>query len=374
LIFLTVGPGIGALQAPKIARVLTAAGHRVEVTLGHGAKRFVGSAAFRASAAVVEDATELPEAVIFAPATAGTLARLAWDLNDASGEKLGAAGARPVVVAPELDEATAGHPAVQENVSLLREAGYRVLEGSEEDMASAHLIIGETLHSMGGPLTGLRITVTAGGTREPVDKVRVISNRSSGKMGRAIARQAFRRGAEVTVVAANMEEKEPGVRWVEVETYAEMEEATTNLVKEADALILAAAVSDFRPATSEEGKIRRSDAKELSLKLVTTGDILKSVRESNPELFMIGFAATHGDPTLDAREKLETKGINLMVGNDISLEGSGFGSEENEVVIVRQAGERFVPRARKEEVAGVILDVLAEEIGQQNKEKVAEEA
>ncbi|MBV9454378.1 MAG: hypothetical protein JOZ19_09710, partial [Rubrobacter sp.] len=279
-----------------------------------------------------------------------------------------------VVVALELDEATARHPAVHENVARLREVGYRVLEGSGGGMASSQAIVGETLHSVGGPLSGMRITVTAGGTREPVDKVRVISNRSSGKMGRAIARQAFWRGAEVAVVAANMEEKEPGVRWVDVETYAEMEEATTNLVKEADALIMAAAVSDFRPATSEEGKIRRDDAKELSLKLVPTGDILKSVREANPELFMVGFAATYGDPTSDAREKLETKSINLMVGNDISLEGVGFGSEENEIVIVSQAGERFVPRARKEEVAGVILDILAEEIGQKNKQKVAEEA
>ena len=365
---------MGALQAPKIARALASAGHRVEVALGQGAKRFVGSAAFAASAAVVEEATELPEAVIFAPATAGTLARLAWGLGDGPAEKACAAGVRPVVVALELDEATARHPAVHENVYLLRRDGYRVLESSGEDMTTPEAIVGETLHGLGGPLSGMRILVTAGGTREPVDKVRVISNRSSGKMGRAIAREAFRRGAEVAVVAANMEEKEPGVRWVDVETYAEMEQATTNLVKEADALIMAAAVSDFRPASSEEGKIRRGGTQELDLKLVTTGDILEAVRESNPELFMVGFAAAHGDPTPDAREKLETKGINLMVGNDISLEGSGFGSEENEVVIVGQAGERFVPRAPKEEIAGVILDALAEEIGQKNKQKIAEEA
>jgi phosphopantothenoylcysteine decarboxylase/phosphopantothenate--cysteine ligase len=365
---------MGALQAPNIARVLASIGHRVEVALGQGAKRFVGPAAFAASAAVVEEATELPEAVIFAPATAGTLARLAWGLGDGPAERACAAGVRPVVVALELDEATARHPAVHENVLLLRGDGYRVLGTSGRDRTSSKAIVGETLHSLGGPLSGMRILVTAGGTREPIDKVRVISNRSSGKMGRAIAREAFRRGAEVAVVAANMDEKEPGVRWVDVETYAEMKEATTNLVKGADALVMAAAVSDFRPASSEGGKIRRGGTRELNLRLVTTGDILKSVREPNPELFMVGFAATHGDPASDAREKLETKGIDLMVGNDISLEGSGFGSEENEVVIVGQAGERFVPRAPKEEVASVILDALGEAIGQKNKQKVVEEA
>jgi phosphopantothenoylcysteine decarboxylase/phosphopantothenate--cysteine ligase len=369
LILLAVGPGLGTLQAPKIARELVSAGHHVEVVLGQGAGFFIGPAAFAASAPVVEEATEPPTAVIFAPATAGTLARFAWGLGDGPAERACAAGVRPAVVAPELDEVTRKHPAVRENISLLREDGYRVLEGSGEDMASPEAIVGEVLNGLGGPLSGMRILVTAGGTREPIDSVRFVSNRSSGKMGRALAREAFRRGAEVTLVAANMEEKEPGVRWVDVETYAQIEEATTNLAKEADALIMAAAVSDFAPASVEEGKIRRGSTEELDLKLVATGDILEAVRESNPELFMVGFAATHGDPTPDAREKLETKGINLMVGNDISLEGSGFGSEENEVVIVGQAGERFVPRAPKEEVAGVILDALAEEIGQKSRQK-----
>jgi phosphopantothenoylcysteine decarboxylase / phosphopantothenate---cysteine ligase len=254
---------------------------------------------------------------------------------------------------------------VRENLRLLREDGCRVLEGSEADMASPEGIVNEVLNALGGPLSGLRVLVTTGGTREPVDKVRVISNRSSGKMGRAIAREAYRRGAKVTVVAANMEGKDPGYRWVDVETYAEVEEVTTALAREADALIMAAAVSDFTPASVEEGKIRRGGTKELDLKLVPTGDILKAVRESNPKLFMVGFAATHGDPVADAREKLATKGVNVVVGNDISSERSGFGSDENEVHVVGRKGERFVPRAPKAEVARVILDALAQEIGEQ---------
>ncbi|QIN78852.1 hypothetical protein GBA65_10335 [Rubrobacter marinus] len=156
-----------------------------------------------------------------------------------------------------------------------------------------------------------------------------------------------------------------GVTWVPVETYAELEEATVRLAPEADALIMAAAVSDFTPAEVEEGKIRRGGRKELELRLVATGDILRAVREGNPELFMVGFAATHGNPVSDAREKLGRKGVDLVVGNDVSLAGAGFGSDDNEVYIVGPEGEQFVPRASKREVAGRILDALAANIGEE---------
>ena len=368
-----MGPGLGALHTPKIARELVSTGHRVEVALGQGAGHFVGPAAFAALAPVVEEITDPPGAVIFAPATADILARLARGLGDEPAEHAYTAGVRPAVAALELDEATVQHPAVRENMALVREDGCRVLEGSEEEMASSEAIVSETLHGLGGPLSGLRVLVTAGGTREPVDSVRFVSNRSSGKMGRAIAREAFRRGAEVTLVAANMEEEEPGVRWVDVETYTQIEEATTKLAKEADALIMSAAISDFAPASVEEGKIRRGSTEELNLKLVATGDILEAVRESNLELFMVGFAATHGDPTPDAREKLETKGIDLMVGNDISLAGSGFGSEKNEVHIVGRTEERFVSLAPKTEVARAILDAFVRDIGQEESKQRVEE-
>ena len=369
MILLTVGPGPGSLRSPEIARELVSAGHRVEITLGRGAERFIGPAAFASLAPVVEEATRHPEAVIFTPATAGTLARLARGLSEGSAEQAYAAGVRLAIVAPELDEVTVQHPAIRENETLLQGSGCCVLKDSEEEMASPEAIVGEVLNGLGGPLSGLRVLVTAGGTREPIDNVRFIGNRSSGKMGRALAREAYRRGAEATVVAANVEGREPGVRWVDVETYAEIEEATTKFAREADALIMAAAVSDFTPASHEEGKIRRGGTEELDIKLVATGDILEAVRKSNPELFMVGFAATHGDPLPDAREKLETKGIDLMVGNDVSLEGSGFGSDENEVVIVGEAEEHFVPRAPKGKVAGAILDALIQEIDQKKRQE-----
>ena len=349
---------MGALRAPEIARELISAGCRVEVVFESRTELFVGRAAFANVAPVVESPSAAPEAVVFAPATAGTMARLARGIGGFD------ASARPVVVAPELDEGTAAHAAVRENVALLEGDGVRFVGGMQGGGSPAG-VAGAVLNAMDGPLSGLRVLITAGGTREPIDRVRVVSNRSSGKMGRAVAREAWRRGAEVTVIAANVEEVEPGVRWVAVETYAQLEEATMRLAREADALVMAAAVSDFTPAEVHEGKIRRGGRKELDLKLVATGDILEAVRGRNLELFMVGFAATHGNPVPDAREKLARKGVDLVVGNDVSLSGTGFGSDDNEVYIVGAEGEHFVPRASKREVAGEILDALAANIGEE---------
>ncbi len=363
VILLVVGPGPGALLVPEIAHELVSAGHNVEVVLEPRTKLFVGPAAFATVAPVVEAPSASPGALVFAPATAGTLARLARGMGGAASLFEVSVGI-PIVVAPELDEGTASHPAVRQNVALLEADGVRVVGGTGETGSPVE-VAGAVLNAMGGPLSGLRILITAGGTREPIDRVRVVSNRSSGKMGRAIAREAWRRGAEVTVVAANVEGVEPGVGWVPVETYRELEEATMRLAGEADALVMAAAVSDFTPAEVHEGKIRRGGRRELDLRLVATGDILRAVREGNPGLFMVGFAATHGDPVPDAREKLARKGVDLVVGNDVSLAGTGFGSDDNEVYIVGREGEDFVPRASKREVAGRILDTLAATIGEE---------
>ena len=364
VILLVVGPGPGALRAPEIAHELVSAGHEVEVVLEPRTKLFVGPAAFATAASVVEaPSVSAMEAVVFAPATAGTLARLVRGMGGVA-SPFDVSVDVPIVVAPELDGGTASHPSVSENVALLAADGVRVV-GADGKMGSPVEVAGAVLNAMDGPLSELRVLVTAGGTREPIDRVRVVSNRSSGKMGRAIAREAWRRGAEVTVVAANVEPVEPGVGWIPVETYGELEEATMRLAGEVDVLVMAAAVSDFTPAEVQEGKIRRGGRKELDLKLVATGDILRAVREGNPELFMVGFAATHGNPVPDAREKLARKGVDLVVGNDVSQAGTGFGSDDNEVYIVGREGELFVPRASKREVAGRILDALAANIGEE---------
>ena len=339
---------------------MSTAGHQVEVVLESGTRNFIGPASFAGFAKVVTAPAENVETLLFAPATAQTLARLAHGLDDEL-ELVGRKdGTKPVIVAPELDEATAEHPAVLENIRLLRDDGFLIIEGHESKMTGATEIATKVLQSIGGSLDGTRILVSAGGTHEPIDSVRFVGNRSSGKMGVAIAREAARMGAEVTVVAANVEPVEPGVRWVPVETVDELGRQILELADENNALVMAAAVSDFKPATALQEKIRRSE--NLSLDFVATEDILKNVRRENPDLFVIGFAATHGDPVPDAREKLGSKGVNLVVGNDISRKGIGFGADENEVYVVGSEAERFVPQATKEAVARVILDELAKQI------------
>jgi phosphopantothenoylcysteine decarboxylase/phosphopantothenate--cysteine ligase len=340
---------------PAVASEIAGTGNRVEVILGQKARRFVGPAAFR-DVALVDEPSETPEAVLFAPAPADTLARLARGMDGRF--------AASTVVAPDLDAGTAGHPAVRENLDLLREDGYRIVEGREGGTASRGEIVAGLLGSLDGPLSGLRLLVTAGGTREPIDSVRFIGNRSSGRMGFAVAREALRLGAEVTLVAANVDRVEPGTRYFTVETVEELRDEVLDLAADSNALVMAAAVSDFTPASQVREKIRRSSGT-TSLELAPTADILEAVREQYPDLFVVGFAATHGDPVADAREKLSKKGANLVVGNDISREGVGFGAAENEVYVVGREKERFVPRASKEQVARVILDSMMAEMDEE---------
>ena len=350
MILISVGASAGALAVPAVAREIAGAGHRVEVIFEREARRFVGPAAFGAT--VVDEPSETPQAALYAPATAGVLARLARGLEDGP--------AAPTAVAPDLDGATAGHAAVQENLALLREDGFRVIEGFEGAMADAEEIAARLLAGLDGPMAGMRLLVTAGGTREPIDSVRFIGNRSSGKMGLAVAREAVRLGAEVTVVAANVERPEQGTENHRVETVEELRAAVMELAGRADALVMAAAVSDFKPASPLGEKIRRSSGM-TSLELAPTDDVLGAVTGRYHDLFVVGFAATHGDPVADAREKLGSKGADLVVGNDISAEGVGFGADENEVYLVGREEERFVPRTSKREVARVILDTLMAE-------------
>lgn len=354
MILLRVGPTAGALHLPRVAAAIAAADHEAEVVLEPGTRHFVGPGSFSSLARVVERPSRIPEAVLFAPATAGTIARLARGLD--VGAETGAEGGR-VFVAPDLDAGTAGNPAVRDNLATLRADGCRVVSGDAEGMAGPDALVAGVLGGLGGAMDGLRVLVTAGGTHEPLDSVRFIGNRSSGKMGLAVARQAHRLGAEVTVVAANVGTVEPGVRTIPVETVEELRAEVLRLVPNVDALVMAAAVSDFTPASPAKEKIRRSQGIR-SVELRPTADILGSVRGQNPELVVVGFAATHGDPVPDAREKLESKGADLIVGNDISREGVGFGAKHNEVHIVGRDGERFVPRATKDQVAREILKSL----------------
>ncbi len=352
MILISVGASSGSLTVPAVARELAENGHQVEVILEGKARLFVGPAAF-GRVALVDEPSETPEAVLFAPATSDTLARLGRGFEQGFGKN--------AIVAPDLDAATANHPAVRENLDLLLADGHRVVEGQNGGMAEAGEIVARVLGSIGGPMIGLRVLVTAGGTREPIDSVRFIGNRSSGKMGLAVAREAVRQGAEVTVVAANIDRLEPGTENFSVENVEELQEAVLERAGRSDALVMASAVSDFKPSSPVGEKIRRREGT-TSLELAPTADVLEAVTERYPDLYVVGFAATHGDPLADAREKLESKGVDLVVGNDISGEAVGFGSDDNEVYVVGREEERFVPRASKEEVARVILDTLMVEM------------
>jgi phosphopantothenoylcysteine decarboxylase / phosphopantothenate---cysteine ligase len=400
-IILGVSGGIAAYKALQLARLATLAGHGVRVLMTPTAQRFVGTASFEGivGAPVLDDEFErdplrgafpgdpLPDhdpishlelvanADLFmvAPASANTVAKLAAGIADSMLTTSFLACQAPRVVAPAMNDRMYADAATQANLATLRERGVRVIEPEEGELASRgemgvgrlpspERLLAEVeglLPAARGPWDGLRVLVTAGGTREPIDSVRFIGNRSSGRMGLALADQARRRGAEVTLVAANVSLPEPaGVRRIDVETAAELSAAVQGEFPAAHVLLMAAAVADFRPATAEAGKISREGGGALELSLEQTEDVLAelaSLRSGGQTL--IGFAAEHGARAIErARAKLDRKALDAIVFNDVSRADIGFDSALNEVVIVERTGERRIPLAPKEEVAAAILD------------------
>jgi phosphopantothenoylcysteine decarboxylase/phosphopantothenate--cysteine ligase len=220
----------------------------------------------------------------------------------------------------------------------------------------------ETLAGGGGPLDGLKVLVSAGGTREPIDSVRFVGNRSSGRMGFAIAEEAARRGAAVTVVAANVAlPRRPGIEYVDVETAAGLRDACETAFDACDVLVMAAAVADYRPAGgAAETKLKKESAETLSLELERTDDVLSALgARRRPDQTLVGFAAEHGADAVEiGRSKLERKGLDLLVVNDISRSDIGFEIDANEVTIVGRGGDEAVARASKAEVAAKVLDAV----------------
>jgi phosphopantothenoylcysteine decarboxylase/phosphopantothenate--cysteine ligase len=321
------------------------------------------------------------DAVAVVPASANTLAKLAAGLADNLLTSAALASEAPLVLAPAMNDRMWAHPATRANVDTLRARGAVIVEPGVGELASRGEwgagrlaepveILGAIEAAMAGggyaprSLDGLRLLVTAGGTREPIDSVRFVGNRSSGRMGFAIAAEAARRGAEVTVVAANVSlPRADGVRYVEVETAEELRLATRAELdgrRPADALVMAAAVADFRPAAPADGKISKSGRDGLVVELEPTADILAEVAATRrAELLVIGFAAEHGDGAVErARGKLERKGLDAVVVNDISRPDIGFDADENEVTIVTATGAEEVPQGSKAEVAVAVIDAL----------------
>jgi phosphopantothenoylcysteine decarboxylase/phosphopantothenate--cysteine ligase len=286
-----------------------------------------------------------------------------------------------MIVAPAMNDAMYEHAATQANLQTLRERGVEVLEpgtgalGSPgewgvgrlpepPDLLAAIQGILDTTPStpMGGGLDGLHVLVTAGGTREPIDAVRFLGNRSSGRMGFALAVEAAHRGATVTVIAANVNlPRDPAIRYVDVQTTEDLLDACTAEFDTTDVLLMAAAVADYRPREQQAGKIKKLEAgTELDLSLVRTPDVLAALADRRrPDQLLVGFAAEHGPEAVpNARGKLERKKLDAVVVNDVSQPGIAFDAPDNEVVIVMREREVPVPKAAKEQVAREILDAV----------------
>jgi phosphopantothenoylcysteine decarboxylase/phosphopantothenate--cysteine ligase len=403
-ILLGVTGGIAAYKAVELVRLATKAGHAVRVIQTRTSLEFVGRATFEGvtGAPVLVDEFErdpargafpgdpVPEhapishlelvarcdVLCVAPASANTIAKLAHGLADNLLSSAALANTAPLVIAPAMNNRMYEHPATQRNLELLREQGARIVPPGTGGLASkGEWGVGrlaeppeilETLEAtlaVGGPLDGLRVLVTAGGTREPIDSVRYVGNRSSGRMGMALAQEAARRGAEVTVVRANVSLPVPaGIRALEVESAAELEAALRAEFPAADVLVMAAAPADFRPASPAADKIAKAGREGLVLELEPTTDILAAFAgERRADQTLVGFAAEHGEGAVErGRAKLARKGLDAIVVNDISRADIGFDSEDNEVTIVFAAGEQTVRHAPKAEVAAAILDVVQE--------------
>jgi len=400
-ILLGVSGGIAAYKALELARLATTAGHGVRVLMTPTAQRFVGAASFEGivGAPVLVDeferdplrgafpgdaapehdpighlaVAENADAYIVAPASASTIAKLAAGICDSMLTTSFLAMTAPRLVAPAMNDRMYADAATQANLATLRERGITVIEPDEGALASRgergvgrlpdpqRLLeaVEAALPSAPGPWDGLRVLVTAGGTREPIDPVRYIGNRSSGRMGVALAAAAARRGAEVVLVGDNLNvPAPPGLRMVEVETTGELDEAVRGEVKEAHVLLMAAAPADFTASSRAESKLSREDGDGLELQLVPTADVLAGVAaDRRPDQVLVGFAAETGAEAIKrARGKLERKGVDAIVFNDVSRSEIGFDSEQNEVTIVERDGEHHIPLASKDDIAEAILD------------------
>jgi phosphopantothenoylcysteine decarboxylase / phosphopantothenate---cysteine ligase len=402
-LLLGVTGGIAAYKAIELARLAIKAGHAVRVIQTEASTRFAGTASFAgitgAPVLVTEwepdplrgafpgedvpahapighlELVERADAFLIAPASANTIAKLAHGQADNLVTAAALACRRPLIVAPAMNAAMYEHAATQDNLARLRERGVTVLEPGTGSLASLGehgigrlpeppelLAAFEAALRAGRELDGLDVLVTAGGTREPIDAVRYVGNRSSGRMGFALAEEAARRGADVTVVAANVSlPRRDGIVYVDVQTADELATACEERFDGTDVVLMAAAVADYRPQAAHAGKLKKdASGAELDLRLVRTTDVLATLAaRRRPGQLLVGFAAEHGEDALaHAREKLERKGVDLLVLNDVSTPGIAFDAADNEVTVLTEGADLHIPRASKAEVAAAILDAV----------------
>ncbi len=408
-ILLGVSGGIAAYKALELVRLATAAGHAVRAIQTPASTRFVGTASFAAltgAPVLIEEFERDPmrgafpgqsapdhdplshlqlvaNADVFAvaPASANTIAKLATGLADNLLTSAALAATCPLLVAPAMNDAMWRHPATQANIATLRARGATVLQPGVGRLASRGeagpgrlpepagvleaietLLAGAPAAAAGQPhLVGLRVLVTAGGTREPIDAVRFVGNRSSGRMGFALAQRAAQLGGAVTVVAANIAlPRDERVTYVDVETAAQLQEACAASFERCDILLMAAAIADFRPARSFSGKLKKAADERMRVDLERTPDILAGLAgRRRADQTLVGFAAEHGEGAIErGREKLARKRVDAVVVNDIARADIGFESADNEVTILTATGETHVARASKADVARVVLDAV----------------
>jgi phosphopantothenoylcysteine decarboxylase/phosphopantothenate--cysteine ligase len=368
--------GIAAYKACELVRLLIKEGHEVIPLLTADAERFVTAHTFEALARREAPRDLYPhlleaDLLVIAPLSANTLAKLANGLADNVLTQAALAFRGPTLVAPAMNCRMWEHPATQENVDRLRRRGVELLGPEEGDLAEGEHGLGRMTEPedifarclvelrASAQLEGKRVLVTAGGTKEPLDLVRYLGNRSSGKMGVALAREARRRGADVTLVAANLAVPAPaGVELVTAPTAAELAREVLER-DDADIVVMAAAVADYRPSEPVAGK-RTKEGEPWSVTLEPTQDVLAELgRRRRDGQILVGFSADAGEGGLErAREKLANKKGNLFVYNDVSRTDVGFESDENEVVLISARGERRVGRRSKEACAVVILDEI----------------
>lgn len=401
-VLLGVSGGIAAYKALELARLATQAGHGVRVLMTETATCFVGAASFEGivgAPVLISEFERDPlrgafpgdeepghdpighlelaancDAFLVAPASANTIAKLAAGAADSMLTTSFLACAAPRLLAPAMNDRMYADAATQDNLETLRRRGVVVIEPDEGKLASrgeygrgrlpdpARLLARVEAALPGGsrPWDGLRVLVTAGGTREPIDPVRFIGNRSSGRMGIALAAAAARRGAEVTLIAANVSLPAPaGVRRLDVETAAELAAAAAAEFPACQVLLMAAAPADFRPAVAASGKLARQDG--LDLHLEPTEDILAGLAAAKaPAQTVVGFAAETGEGVERARAKLTRKNADLIVLNDVSNPEIGFESPDNAVTLIDSTSDTPVPLASKDSIAIAILDKVDE--------------
>ncbi len=381
-IVLGITGSIAAYKAANIASELTQAGARVEVVMTESATRFITPLTLRSLTGrpvvtdMFEPATEyslehvaLAEAanvVVIAPATANTIAKLAAGIADDMLTCTVLATNAPVILAPAMHASMLQNPVTQDNLAKLKARGFTIVEPGYGHLASGkagwgrladiETIIGTIKQVLGrkDDLSGKRIVVTAGGTQEPIDPVRHIGNRSSGKMGYAVAEAARDRGATVTLISAPTSLPEPvGTVVVQVQTASQMKEAVAKAAARADVLIMAAAVADYQPKDTAKNKIKK-ETPDLTLELVRTPDILAEVKG---DFIRVGFAAESENLVANAKQKLQKKQLDLIIANDITSTGSGFGADTNQVTLIDRKGKvESLPLLTKREVADRILD------------------